>query len=134
MNSSITAQCFVEGESGMIIEMVGNRLPVGSVIMCKLTPFFITKGGDVDYLGGDKMEMVYQADDRYFKFLDQQVKKLHMERSQGLITSVYRALTDSRCKTRRRQVTGIPPTLVTTESHTPAAWNEPSSGKALEED
>ena len=60
------------------------------------------------------MEMVYQADDDYFEFLDQQVKELHMERSQGFITSVYRALTGSRCKTRKRQVTVIPPTPMTT--------------------
>ena len=38
------------------------------------------------------MEMVYWADDEYFEFLDQQVKELHMERSQGFITSMFRAL------------------------------------------
>ena len=61
------------------------------------------------------MEMVYQADDKYFEFLDLQVKELHMERCQGLITSVLMALTGSRHKTRRRQVTDIPPTP---QSHT----------------
>ena len=59
------------------------------------------------------MKMVYQADAWYFKFLDQQVKELHMERIQGLITSIFRALTGSRHKTRWKQVTGIPPTPVT---------------------
>ena len=39
------------------------------------------------------MEIVYQADEECFKFMDQQVKELHMEMSQGFITSVYRALT-----------------------------------------
>ena len=134
MAGSITAQCFVERESSLILDMVCNRLPVGSVIMCKLTLFVITKDGDIDYMGGSKMEMVYQADDEYFEFLDQQVKELHMERSQGFITSVYRALMGSRHKTRRKQVTGIPPTPVTTELHSPATWNEPSTGKTLEED
>ena len=134
MDSSITAQCFVERETSLILDMAGNRLPGGSVIMCKLTPFVITKDDDINYVGGNKMEMVYWADDEYFEFLDQQVKELHMERSQGFITSVYRALTGSRCKTRRRQVTGIPPTPVTTESCTLATWNEPPSGKTLEED
>ena len=56
-----------------------------------------------------------------------------MERSQGFITNVNRALTGSRCKTRRRQVTGIPPTPVTMELHLPATWNEPSSCKTLED-
>ena len=43
MDSLIIAQCFVEREAGLILDMTGNRLPVGSVIMCKLTPFVITK-------------------------------------------------------------------------------------------
>ena len=50
--------------------MAGNKLPAGSVIMCKLTPFVITEDGDIDYEGGVKMEMVYQTDDEYFEFLD----------------------------------------------------------------
>ena len=56
-----------------------------------------------------------------------------MERSQGFITSVYRALISSRHKTRR-QVTGIPPTPVTMESCSPTTQNELSPGKTLEED
>ena len=56
-----------------------------------------------------RVEMVYWADDEYFKFLHQQIKELHMERSQGFIISVYRALMGNRHKTRRRKVTGIPP-------------------------
>ena len=125
---------FVVREISLILEMAGNRLPVGSVIMCKLTPFVITKDGDINCMGGGKMEMVYQADDMYFEFLDQEVKKLYMERSQGFIMSLYRALTGSRYKTKRRQVTSIPPTPLTTESHTLATQNEPPSGKTLEED
>ena len=70
--------------------------------MCRLTPFVITKDGNIDYLGGGKMEMVYWADDEYFEFLNQQVKEHHIKKSQGFITSVFRALTGSRHKTRRR--------------------------------
>ena len=129
MYSSITPHCFVERETGLILDMVGNRLLVGSVIVYKLTIFFIMKDGAIDYMGDGKMEMVYWADDEYFEFLYQQVKDLHMERSQGLITSVYRALTGSRYKNRRRQVTGIPPTPVTIELQTPATQNKSPSGK-----
>ena len=128
MDSSITAQCFVERESSLILDMVGNRFPAGSVIMCKLTPFVIPLEADIDYVGGGKMEMVYLADN-YFEFLDQQVKGLHKERSQGFITSVYSALMGSRHKTRRRQVTGIPPTPVTMEFHSPTTQSIPSSSK-----
>ena len=71
MDSSITVQCFVERESSLTLDIVGNRLPVGSVIMCNLTPFVIMKDGDINYMGGSKMEMVYWADDEYFEFLDQ---------------------------------------------------------------
>ena len=129
MDSSITAKCFIEREPGLIPDMAGNRLPVGSLIMYKLTPFVITKMVTLT-----AWEMDYQADDEYFEFLDQHVKELHMERSQGFITSVYRALMGSRCMTRKREVTGIPPTPVTMELHSPETQNEPSLDKTLEED
>ena len=70
MDSSITDQCFVEREFSLILDMAGNRLPLGSVIMCKLTLFVIMMDGDIDYVGGSKMDMVYWADDKYFEFLD----------------------------------------------------------------
>ena len=88
MESTFAAQCIVEQDTGLVLDMAGNKLPAGSVIMCKLTAFVIMEVADIHYVGGGKMEMVYQADDWYFKFLDQQVKQLHMERSQGFITSV----------------------------------------------
>ena len=115
-------------------DVVGNRLPAGSVIMCKLTPFVIMKDGDIDYVGGGKMEMVCWADDEYFEFFDQQVRELHMERSQAFITSVFRALTGSRHKTRRRQVTGISPTPVSIRLHTPATLSSCPTSKTLVED
>ena len=134
MESTIAAQCFVEQGTGLVLDMVGNKLPAGLVIMCKLTPFVIMEDGDIDYVGGGKMEMVYQADDEYFGFLDQQVKEIHIERSQGIITSVFRALRGSRCKTRRKQVTGIPPTLVTIGLHTLATLSDVPTSKALPAD
>ena len=59
MESIIAAQCFIEQETGLVLDMAGNNLLAGSVIMCKLTPFVIMKDGDIDYMGGGKMEMVY---------------------------------------------------------------------------
>ena len=87
----------VEQDTGLVLDMAGNRLPAGSVIMCKLTAFVIMEDGDPDYVGGGKMEMVYQANDQYIKFLNQQEKVLHMESSQGFITSIFQALAGSRC-------------------------------------
>ena len=102
MESTISTKCVTEQNTGLVHDMEGNRLPTGSVIMCKLTAFVIMVDGDIDYMGGGKMEMVYHTDDQYFEFLNQQVKELHMERGQGFIKSVFRALTGSRCKTRRK--------------------------------
>ena len=120
MESTIAAHCVVEQDTGLVLDMVGNKLPAGSVIMCKLTAFVITEDSDIDFVGGSKMEMVYHSYNQYFEILNQQVKELHMERNQGLIKSVFRALTGSRHKTRRKQVTGILLTPVTIGSHTPA--------------
>ena len=78
--------------------------------------------------------MVYQADNQYFEFLNQQVKELHMERSQGFITSVFRAVTGSICKTRRKQVTGILPMPVTIWSHAPATPIDALTTKTLSKD
>ena len=80
------------------------------------------------------MEMVYQADYKYFEFLDQHVKELHMERSQGFITNMFRTLTGSRHKTRRKQVNRIPPTPVIIGSHTPATLSNAPTSKTLAKD
>ena len=134
MECTNLAQHFVEQETGLVLDMVGNRLPVGSVIMCKLAPFVIMEDSDCDYVGGNKMEIVYQADDKCFEFLEQQVKEVHIESSQGFITSMFKVLTSSRCKTRRKQVTGIPPTLLTIWSHTLATPSNALMSKTLVED
>ena len=132
MESTVAAQYSAKQET--VWDMVGNKLLAGSVIMGKLTPFVITEDGDIDYIEGGKIEMVYWADDEYFKFLNQQAKELHMERSQGFTTGVFRALTGSRRKTRRKQVTRIPPTPVTIGSYTLATLSDAPTSKALTED
>ena len=58
MDSLIASQCFVEQETSLVLDMAGNRLLTGSVIMYRLTPFLIMKDGGIDYVGGGKMEMV----------------------------------------------------------------------------
>ena len=134
MESTIAAQCIVEQDTGLVLDMAGNKLPARWDIMCKLTASVVTQDGDIDYVGGSKMEMVYQANNQYFKFLNQQVKELHMERSQVFITSIFRALTGSRCKTRSKQITGILPMSVTVGSHTPATSIDAPATKTLSDD
>ena len=62
------------------------------------------------------MENVYPTDERYFNFLEDQVKELKAEKNQSNSASMFQALTGSRHRTRRRQVTGIPPMPITSES------------------
>ena len=59
MESTIAAQCTVEQDTGLVLDMAGKKFPAGSVIMCKLTAFVITEVYNIDYIGGDKLEMVY---------------------------------------------------------------------------
>ena len=73
MEGTILAKCVVEQDTGLVLDMAGNKLPPGSVIMCKFTAFVITEDGDIDYVGGGKMETVYHANNQYLKFLNQQV-------------------------------------------------------------
>ena len=74
---------------------------------------------DIDKFKGGNMDVIYQADDQYFDFFEEQVKELQAKKNQGIKTSVLLALTGSRHKMRRRQVTGIPLTTVMMDTATP---------------
>ena len=89
-----------------------------SVLVCKLIPFIITAEGDIDNFAGGKMEVIYQGDDQYFAFLEEQANEVNAEKNQSIITSVFQAFIDSRVKMRRRQVTGLPPMPVTVDTAT----------------
>ena len=119
MDLKIIGKCFVKQGSGMFIDEVGNNLPVKSILFCKMTPFIITEDGNIDKFKGGKIDAIYQADDQYLNIFEELVRELKAEKSQGIITGVFWALTGGRCKTRRRQVTGIPPTPVTMGTATP---------------
>ena len=82
--------------------------------------FYGNQGGQHNHFAVGKMEDICQADDRYFDFLEGQVRELKEEKNQSILVSMFRAHTGSRCRTKRRQVTGILPTPVTSES-TPAS-------------
>ena len=73
-----------------MIWQVTNCL-LGQSSCVNISPFVITQDGDIDYVAGGKMEMVYHADNQYFEFLDQWLKELHMERTEEFIESVFRA-------------------------------------------
>ena len=86
-----------------------------------MTPFIITEDGDIDYFMGGKMATVFQVDNECFEFLEEQVRELQVEKSQGFISSVFRFLWAAGTKPRRRWMTGIPPMPVTSGSATPVS-------------
>ena len=55
------------------------------------------------------MDVIYQAADKDFNFFEAQVRELDAE---SIITSIFRTLTGTKHRTRR-QVTCIPPMLIT---------------------
>ena len=55
------------------------------------------------------MDVIYQTADQDFNFLENQVRDLNAESNQSIITSIFRTLTGTKHKTRRKKVTSIPP-------------------------
>ena len=64
MAYQVAAKCSMEQETGFLVDEAGNKLQGKSVVMCQMTPFVITKEGNVDYFAGGKMENIYHADER----------------------------------------------------------------------
>ena len=58
MDFKVVAKCVIKQDTGLIVDEAGNKLPAGALIMCKITPFVITKDGDIDYLASGKMDNV----------------------------------------------------------------------------
>ena len=67
--SKFSAKCFIEQETGFLVDEAGNKLQPKSMVMCQMTLFVITTEGDISHFTGSKMENIYQADERYFNFL-----------------------------------------------------------------
>ena len=122
MDLKAAAKCTIEQDTGLVVDETSNKLPAKSMVLCKMTPFIITEDGDIDYFMGGKMETVFQAEDECFEFLEEQVRELQVDKSQGFISSIFRVLTGSRYKIREKdQVTSISPMPVTSGSATPVS-------------
>ena len=113
MDLKIARNCFIEQGSDLIVDSAGNRITTKLVIFCKKKAFIITKDGDISKFSGEEMDVIYQVADEDFNFLKAQLRELDAERNQSILTSLFRTITDTRHETRRRQVTGIPPTPIT---------------------
>ena len=113
MGFSIARKCFIEQGSDLVADSAGNRIPAKSIIFCKKRVFIITKDGDIDKFSGEEMDVIYQASDKDFNFLETQIRELYAERNQSILTSIFRTITGTRYKTGKRQVAGIPPVAIT---------------------
>ena len=79
MDFKVAGKCFVEQGSVLLVVVLGNRLPAKSVLFCRMTSFMITKDGDIDNFEGAKVDAIYQVDDQYFDFFEEQIKELQVE-------------------------------------------------------
>ena len=119
MDLKIAGKCFIEQGSGLMVDSAGNRILATSVIFCKKRAFMITEDGDINKFAGEEMDVIYQAAYKDYNFFEAQVMELNAERNQSILTSIFKTITGMRHKTRRRQVTGIPPMLITLGAASP---------------
>ena len=89
MDFKVAGKCFVEQESGLVVHASGNKVTAKSVLFCRMTPFIITKEGDIDNFAGGKVDAIYQADDEYFDLFEELARELQVEKNQSIITSVF---------------------------------------------
>ena len=129
MDLKITGKCFIEQGSDLTVDSTGNRIPAKSAIFCKKRAFIITEDGDIDKFSGEEMDVIYEAFDEDFNFFETQVRELNAERNQSILTCIFRTITGTRHKTRRRQVTSIPSMPITLGVASPTVI--PSVVKAL---
>ena len=80
MDLKVTGKCFIQQESGLVVDASGNRLHTKSALFCRITPFIITKDDDIDNFAGGRVHGIYQVDDHYFDFFKEQVKELQVKK------------------------------------------------------
>ena len=70
----VAGKCFIKQGSGLLEDASGNGLPAKSVLFCRMASFIIIKDGDIDNFVGGKVDAIYQADDEYFNFFEEQAE------------------------------------------------------------
>ena len=79
----------MEQETGFLVDEAGNKPHAKSVVTCQMTPFVITKEGNIDHFTGGTMENVYHIRERYSNFLEDQVKELKAEKNKSILASMF---------------------------------------------
>ena len=80
MDFKVAGKCFIKQGSGLVVDTAVNRLPARCVLCCSMAPFIITEDGDIDNFAGGKVDTIYQADDEYFDFFEEQARELQAEK------------------------------------------------------
>ena len=118
------AEKYIVDHYGMVVDTEGRKILANTVIFCRIKYFIITEEGDIDCFPRGKTEFVYEADQAFFYFLKEQVRELQEEKTQSVITCVFKVLTGTKQKTQGRQVTGILPTTVMPGIYSPTTVAE----------
>ena len=113
MDFKIARKCFIDQATDFIVDSAANRIPANSITFCKSRAFIITDYGDINKFLGKEMNTICKASDEDLNLFKTQVRELNAERNESILTSIFRIITGTRHKTRRRQVTGIPPKPIT---------------------
>ena len=50
MASKVSTKCFIEQETGFLVNETDNYLQPKSMMMCQMTPFMVTKEGNITIL------------------------------------------------------------------------------------
>ena len=81
MDIKVVGKCFFKEGSDLIVDGAGNRIPAKSVSFCKKRPFIITDDQDINLSAGGEMDVIHQATDKDFNFLENQARDSNAERN-----------------------------------------------------
>ena len=67
--------CIPQPETNFYVNTDGAALPAGAVIFCKKKPFIVTEELCINEFLGGEIDVVYQAKDEEFSYLETQVQE-----------------------------------------------------------
>ena len=97
-------------EIDFYVDTGGAALPAAAVIICKKKPFIVTEELYTDEFLCGEIDVMHQAKDEEFSYLETQVQEQKAEKQGGLFTNFYRTVMGNCRKTCRKKITGSPDT------------------------
>ena len=105
--------CICHPETDFYIDTDGAALPAGAVIIFKKEPFIVTEELYINEFLGGEIDVVYQAKDEEFSYLETQIQEQKAEKQGGFFSNFYRTVMGNHRKTHKKKITSIPDTPVT---------------------